>query len=574
MFLSELNVENFRGIRRGHLSFGETTVLIGENDCGKSSLLDALARVLNATDAEPPQFEPQHFYRTAGPEGEGAAGPIRIELLFRERHVGEWDAPELAALGPLPRAQPPGPRQLSLRVTATAPADSGAAAADWEIAVPGAKGSPHRNDPALLAAVRAFNPLIQLRGGLISVAAPSACPPAAPQDAGASEVEALAREVESHYQALIAGASPQLERELEQGFRAARALLEQRAAGFHRAGSLSRLALAEVLGRPADGIERRRQTFHSSAAERLGVLIFTAAVLRHLPAGHDRRARAIVVIEDPEAHLHLMTLASVWGLVGSFDVQKIITTQSETLLAAAPLVSLRRLTRYEGVVREWRVRDGALKPDELRKLTYHLRARRGEASFARLWILVEGETEFWMLRELGRVAGYDFDLEGIACVEFAQCGIPPLVKAARELGIEWHLLTDGDAAGLSYVEKARALLRGDPPADRITALREHDIEHCFYQHGYGAVYQRAAGMRVSPRSTVPPKTVIHRALQRWSKPYMALQVILAASEPGSPGVPPPLRDMIETCVQLAREAPRRGSVAPPLPRKPRKNLWR
>jgi putative ATP-dependent endonuclease of OLD family len=266
-----------------------------------------------------------------------------------------------------------------------------------------------------------------------------------------------------------------------------------------------------------------------------------------------------------------MTLASVWGLVDSFDVQKIVTTQSETLLAAAPLLSLRRLTRHEGVVRQWRVHEGALKPDELRKLSYHLRARRGEASFARLWILVEGETEFWMLRELGRVAGYDFDLEGIACVEFAQCGIPPLVKAARELGIEWHLLTDGDAAGVSYVEKARALLHGDPPGERITALRDRDIEHCFYHYGYAAVYQRAAGMRVSPRHEAPPKGVIHRALKRWSKPYMALQVILAASEPGSPGVPPPLRDMIDTCVRLARDAPRRGALRPrPAGRKPRR----
>jgi putative ATP-dependent endonuclease of OLD family len=257
-----------------------------------------------------------------------------------------------------------------------------------------------------------------------------------------------------------------------------------------------------------------------------------------------------------------MTLASVWGLVDNFDVQKIVTTQSETLLAAAPLQSLRRLTRYDGVVREWRVREGALKPEELRKLSYHWRARRGEASFARLWILVEGETEFWMMRELGRIAGYDFDLEGIACVEFAQCGIPPLVKAARELGIEWHVLTDGDAAGLSYVDKARAMLRGDPPGDRITALRERDVEHCFYEHGYAAVYARAAGLRATPRHVPPAKGTIHRALQRWSKPYMALQVILAASEPGSPGVPAPLLQMIETCVRLARDAPRRGTVVP------------
>jgi putative ATP-dependent endonuclease of OLD family len=562
MFLTELVVENFRGVRRGRLTLDETTVLIGENDCGKSSLLDALARALGEPDGGPPRFEPHHFHHTRAGE---PAGPIRIELTFQERRAGEWEVPELAGLGARLAVQPPGLRRLSLAVTAAPPdPEGGTVTAEWVVRAPDGAAS---DDPALLAAVRALNPFIQLRGGLISMAESAASPPDATQRPGEGGVEPLAQAVEAHYQALIAGASPQLERELEEGFRAARSLLEQRAVAFHSGGSLSRLALAEVLGRPTTGADHRQQAFHSSSAERLGVLIFTAAVLRHFPTGGGPGARPLVVIEDPEAHLHRMTLASVWGLVDSFEVQKIVTTQSETLLAAAPLQSLRRLTRYDGVVREWRVRDGALKPEDLRKLTYHWRARRGEASFARLWILVEGETEFWLLRELGRVAGYDFDLEGIACVEFAQCGITPLVKAARELGIEWHLLADGDAAGLSYADKAATLLRGDPPEDRISALREHDIEHCFYQHGYAAVYQRAAGVRVSPRHTMPAKGVVHRALQRWSKPYMALQVLLAASEPGAPGVPPPLRQMIETCVRLARDAPRRGTVVPPGPRR-------
>ena len=573
MFLSRLKVENFRGVREGQLSFADTTVLIGENDCGKSSLLEALAKVLDASDAGPPQFEPHHFHRPAGAAGAEPAGAIRLELAFQERSAGEWDLPELAPLGPLLGQLPPGARQLSLVVTAAPAPNSEPAATQWEIRVQGAEGPPSRDDPALLAAIRALNPLIQLRGGLVSAPSPHPAPSSVKPPRQTADLASLAQQVEAHYQALISGASPLMERELDAGFKAARELLAHSPA-CHGAGSLSAQIVAEILGRRAGVNDQQRRSRHGSAAQRLGMLILTAAVLRNLPTGRNANARPIVVIEDPEAHLHLMTLASVWGLIEGFEVQKIVTTKSETLLAAAPLQSVRRLTRYQGVVRQWCVREGALDADELRKLSYHLRARRGEATFARLWILVEGETEFWMLRELGRLAGYDFDLEGIACVEFAQCGLAPLVKAARELGIEWHVLADGDAAGMSYIEKARALLRGDDADERITALRDRDIEHCLFHHGYAEVYQRAAGVRISPHHSVPARSIIGKALTRWSKPYMAFQVILAASEPGSPGVPPPLRRMIETCVQLARDAPRRGTVETAAPKRQRRRRSR
>ena len=85
--------------------------------------------------------------------------------------------------------------------------------------------------------------------------------------------------------------------------------------------------------------------------------------------------------------------------------------------------------------------------DDLRRIAYHVRINRAAALFARCWILVEGETEAWVLPELAQICGYDLAAEGIRCVEFAQCGIDPLVRLATDLGIEWHLLADGDLAG-------------------------------------------------------------------------------------------------------------------------------
>jgi len=197
------------------------------------------------------------------------------------------------------------------------------------------------------------------------------------------------------------------------------------------------------------------------------------------------------------------------------------------------------------------VREGALKKDDLRKVSYHLRARRGAACFARCWLLVEGETEYWILPDLARLLGHDLVQEGIACVEFAQCGLGPLVKLARALGIEWHVLVDSDRAGENYAGLARRFLRGDEESRRLTALADRDIEHCFWRHGHAHVFERLAGVAAGPGGA-SPRRVIEKAIDRDSKPGVAFELLASVATAGSPGAPPPLRRTIEACVALAR----------------------
>ena len=273
--------------------------------------------------------------------------------------------------------------------------------------------------------------------------------------------------------------------------------------------------------------------------------------------------RPIVVIEELEAGLHPMTLASSWDLLERLPLQKVVTTNSGTLLAAAPLSALRRLVRNaDGDVREWRVPEGAFGKDDLRRISYHLRARRGAACFARCWLLVEGETEFWILPDLAHLCGYAFAEEGLACVEFAQCGLTPLVRLARALGIEWHVLADGDRAGAAYAQAARALMDAGEAESRVTLLLERDVEHCFWYHGHARVFQRLAGVAPGSAGDVP-RRVIEKAITRRSKPGVAFELLASAADPDGPGPPPPLRRTIEACVALARGAPARAPAPAP-----------
>jgi putative ATP-dependent endonuclease of OLD family len=267
-------------------------------------------------------------------------------------------------------------------------------------------------------------------------------------------------------------------------------------------------------------------------------------------------AQPLLVLEDAEAHLHPTTLAAMWEMVRSLPAQTILTTNSGELLAAIPLRYIRRIVTAGLGTRVYRIDVSRYSVDDLRRIAYHVRIKRAGAFFARCWVLVEGETEAWLLPEFAQLSGYNFPAEGIRFVEFAQSGLTALLRMANDLGIEWHLLTDGDEAGHSYAACAKAHLQGRRLEDRLTMLEDRDIEHCLYYNGYADLYRQLAGAAVpgskGRRARERATNTIARAIHARSKPGLALAVLEAANQPGSPGVPPPISRLIETAVRLAR----------------------
>ena len=198
--------------------------------------------------------------------------------------------------------------------------------------------------------------------------------------------------------------------------------------------------------------------------------------------------------------------------------------------------------------------------EDLRRIGYHLQVQHSMASFSRMWLLVEGESEFWILPQLARLLNYEFSLEGISCMDFAQSGLTPIIKLAMELGIEWHILADGDAAGKAYLSSVKKLIHPYDYKTRLTQLKENDIEHYFWNHGYADVYIQHARISQKDAANLKPGRVIQRAVKNFTKPYLALSIVKAVDAPGSPGIPSVLKNLIEYCVKLAREAPARSSI--------------
>src|SRR3954454_18005371 len=98
MLLRSARIENFRAIRCATIHFDPTTVLIGENDCGRSSAMEAIALALGWNSPEGAfGFQPYHARRDE-PAAASDAVPISIALEFSEAVTNEWRGEGFLAL--------------------------------------------------------------------------------------------------------------------------------------------------------------------------------------------------------------------------------------------------------------------------------------------------------------------------------------------------------------------------------------------------------------------------------------------------------------------------------------------
>ena len=558
MFLHQVRIENFRAIGKTVISLDEGTSLVGENDCGISSVLEALEWVLGYEE-KGREIPPWLFHRehdTVDP-----AGPIRIHLKFREAELKEWDGSEFDAFRPLLEDWSNKPRELWYE-TVIHPADiDESPRVEQQLRSPTVKRK--SSDPALVGRLRRMNPVIRVSSGMLTGhGEPRFAPAVDPEGLLkiSPEIKSLAVRILNAVESRLSGKSLHLQSDLDDGYQAAFKLLEmgQIKLGKWEAG-LTR-SIGEIMGwrpgsEPSNGSTQLRDP--DSNQQRLGILLLIGALLRARPGGLAPDADPLWIIEEPEAHLHPITLTAVATLVGLIQRQKIVTTYSSDLLAAFPLGQMRRLVRHDGLLHARRVHQNALSRSELRRFHYHIRKRFGVASFARLWLLVEGESEYWILPQLARLMGYDFALEGIVCLEFAQCGIDPPLKVAKEFGIEWHVLADGDDAGNSYVGQAMRYMDGEPREERLTIFPDKDIERFFWNCGFDGVYRKSSKLPEKVLNKLSPAKIIRSAVRKQSKPFLALSIVEAVANQEPAGVPFVLQEMIETCVRLARHAPQR-----------------
>lgn len=249
----------------------------------------------------------------------------------------------------------------------------------------------------------------------------------------------------------------------------------------------------------------------------------------------DEYSRPILILEDIESRFHPTLLLNLWAILQLLPIQKIVTTNSAQLLSAVPMSKLRRLCKQYYDVRCYSMRDRAFSEDDARKIAFHIRMKSPSTLFARCWILVEGETEVWVLNEIANALDFNLACSGVAIVEFAQCGLNPLIKLAKQLGIAYHVLTDGDDAGRHYAQIVCDFVGNHNLPEHLSVMPHVDIEHYLYSAGFADVYQKAAGLTLNtPKYKFVQGALQHMGLSErdasfWASPRNKLDRVICST---------------------------------------------
>lgn len=455
MHLHHLKIANFRCLRYLEIEFTPgLNVLVGENNIGKTAVLDAIRAALGAAANESLWLSADDRHRDES--GKYSTDAVSIELVFSDLSETEQsqfiDILSFDALAPEKSTAQINFRWLWNEKTQRYNMSRwGGATTVTEHAVP--EDVLQTIPVTLLGALRdATTALMPGRGSrLASLLRDYA------DDAGKNALVKIIQDANNELErvGLINAAQTQISTNLGKAsgpLFAQRAQIKTSEPDFDRITQSLRLVTSRV---GPDGIP----IFGELRSNGLGFnnLLYIATVMSELDASKGA-ILPLLLVEEPEAHLHpqLQTLLSDFLDASDEEseekkpekVQTIITTHSPTIASHVSPESLRVL--HLGADKKLHCASfskyGFTGP-ELNQLRRMLDVTRASLLFAKAVILVEGITEALLLPVLAKRNGINLDHEGISVVPVCGVDFATIGRLFGKVGLHIPLaiITDGDS---------------------------------------------------------------------------------------------------------------------------------
>lgn len=356
MHISRIVIENFRCIRALDVRLNPTTVIIGENNAGKSTLLDAIKLALGRRWGRSGQtgFNEYDFPMTQS----GQPKPnILIKLWFTEASSGEWPQSLLDDLLAIIRLDPvTNLNSICLQVTCSFENVTKSVEPSWvflNIDDEPFSGAGARNQnlskffdysPCFsLAAMRdanvEFGGRSRLWGGLLKTIEVS------PERTAELEESFAALNAE------LLRADPKLDA-IKNTLKTIGSVIANGAAADVDVRAIP-LNLWEIINKAEVVIQGQGGDpwlpigRHGHGVQSLAIIfLFRAFVENALAASSHEDAEPILALEEPEAHLHPQACRALWEAVSALPGQKIITTHSPFFVQNVPFADIVILRRH------------------------------------------------------------------------------------------------------------------------------------------------------------------------------------------------------------------------------------
>ena len=576
MLLKSIEIQNFRGIDTLTIPFDKVTVLIGENNTGKSTILSALKIALSRglASRRDCSFSDYDFHLRDEQATPQNADPISVVLHFAEESENEWPEAVIQYLQEIISPDPTtGLNHIWLQATGRFDAASGnyvteCAFLNADRTVKNCKSSQCHNNltkylpvfflSALRDAANEFGRKGQFWSGFLKSIQMS--------EEDRQHVEAALREVNDR----VISANAGLQTVVEQ---------LERAKDLVSISSDSPVVLEAVPTKAFDLTGRIQVSLKSKSGVKLPLslhgegtrsisvlMLFRAFVATLLKEVYSPESSPLLLLEEPESHLHPSAIRSLGKFICESPNQIVVTSHSGDLIAKVPLGAIRRCYKVDGITQIGIIDVSQFNEDELRAIEYSLREDRGRYLFSRCWLLVEGETDFHVFKQLMEHLKLSEDDVNVSILEFSQRKGKGefFIKLAKMLGIEWFLVadTDMDGTGTRYIQRAKTYLCDGETLSQRTKQWTADIEEEFWNNGFDAFIDslvvepgRSQRLRNAGNDEQAKKrALIDGATSRkmGGKPALAEKLVAEIHRRGDSSIPVSVKAVIDRVVELAK----------------------
>lgn len=232
--------------------------------------------------------------------------------------------------------------------------------------------------------------------------------------------------------------------------------------------------------------------YHGMGTRSWASMLTVKAFTELLAKNHEEEAEPffpIMAAEEPEAHLHPNAQRTLYKQLIDVPGQVIISTHSPYIAGLAELHEIKYLSKPENSVKVYQLRHD-FEDDDLRRLKREVVQSRGELLFSKAIVLSEGETEEQALPELfeSYSGKHPFSL-GINFVGVNGSGAKyrPFLILAKDLNIPVFIFSDGEAKTIKELKKNYDKVFGVTDienAPNIIILEETDFEGYLLSQGY------------------------------------------------------------------------------------------